>query len=259
MLQMLSCSSSKKSTADTRWKLVWGDEFNYTGMPDTNKWTYEVGGHGWGNNEKQYYLKSSPENSYVKEGNLHIVALKKDFSTSHYTSAKLSSWKKFSFQYGKVEARVQVPKGKGTWPAVWMLPETIMNNKEPWPLCGEIDIMEHVGKDPDMIHTTLHSQLYNHVKKTQVTHFDTIKNVATSFHVYAMEWTPDYIRFTIDGQLFFNSLKGENDRIFTNEGWPFDKPYFLLLNLAIGGNWGGDIDDQIFPAEMLVDYIRVYK
>jgi beta-glucanase (GH16 family) len=140
-----------------------------------------------------------------------------------------------------------------------MFPESARNNKEKWPLCGEIDIMEHVGRDPNVLHTSLHSQLYNHVKGTQVTHFEKLPDVFNTFHKYGIEWTKDYIKFYIDDKLFFGTNKGENGRVSTNEGWPFDKPYFLILNLAIGGNWGGEIDDTIFPTEMQIDYVRVYQ
>ena len=140
-----------------------------------------------------------------------------------------------------------------------MLPETIQNNTEPWHLCGEIDIMEHVGKNPNMIHTSLHSELYNHVKNTQVTYFEKVDDVFNNFHQYSIEWTKDYICFYIDNKLFLKSLKGQNGRVSTNEGWPFDKPYYIILNLAIGGNWGGEIDNTIFPNEMQIDYVRVYE
>ena len=246
------CSNTKKTETSATWELIWNDEFDYAGLPDSNKWSYDVGGHGWGNNEKQFYLKNSLENANVTDGKLHIVALKKDYETSKYTSAKLTTYKKLSLQYGKVEVMARLPKGKGSWPAIWMLPESIRTKKENWPLCGEIDIMEHVGKNPNVIHTSLHSDLYNHVKGTQITHFDTLQNVFEIFHKYGIEWTVNEIKFYIDDKLFFESGKGQNGRVALNEGWPFDKPYYLILNLAIGGNWGGEIDDTIFPNEMVV-------
>jgi beta-glucanase (GH16 family) len=241
------------------WKLTWSDEFNYSGLPDSTIWSYDIGGHGWGNNEKQYYKEKSIENSFVKNGVLNIAALKKDFENAHYTSAKLTTFKKKSIQYGKIEVSAKLPKGKGSWPAIWMLPESIRNNTEKWPLCGEIDIMEHVGKDPNVIHTSLHSELYNHTKGTQITHFDTLQNVFDIFHKYGIEWTEKYIKFYIDDKLFFESYKGQDGRVSLNEGWPFDKPYYLILNLAIGGNWGGEIDHSIFPNVMQVDFVRIYQ
>ncbi len=247
-----------KAEAPT-WSLVWGDEFDYNGLPDSSKWNYDVGGHGWGNNEKQFYLENSLENGYVNDGLLHIAALKKDFEKSAFTSARLTTYQRFSFQYGKVEVMAKLPKGKGTWPAIWMLPTSIKEGTEPWPLCGEIDIMEHVGKDPNVVHTSLHSELYNHIKGTQITHFEKFDDVFDTFHKYAIEWTTESIKFFVDDNLFFESYKGQDGRIATNEGWPFDKPYYLILNLAIGGNWGGEIDETIFPVEMQIDYVRVYQ
>ncbi|HMP30079.1 MAG TPA: glycoside hydrolase family 16 protein, partial [Saprospiraceae bacterium] len=241
------------------WNMVWNDEFIYTGLPDSTLWNYDVGGHGWGNNEKQFYLKDSEENSNVANGHLNIVALKKQHENRMYTSSKLTTHERISIQYGKIEVRAKLPKGKGTWPAIWMLPNSIKDKTEPWPLCGEIDIMEHVGKDPNVVHVSLHSQLYNHMKGTQITHIDTLEDVFDTFHKYGIEWDQKSIQFFVDDQLYFKTFKGEKGRIAENEGWPFDKPYYLILNLAIGGNWGGEIDDNIFPTTMVVDYVRMYK
>lgn len=241
------------------YKLVWSDEFDYSGLPDSTKWNYDIGGHGWGNNEKQFYLEKSIENSFVKAGKLHIVALKKPYKNSEYTSARLTTYKRFLMQYGKLEVMAKLPEGKGTWPAIWMLPETLRTKEEEWPLSGEIDIMEHVGKDPNVVHTSLHTELYNFWKKNQYTHFETLPDVFKEFHLYGIEWTSESIKFYIDNNLFYEATKGENGKDTTNEGWPFEKPYYLILNLAIGGNWGGEIDDSIFPSEMLIDYVRIYQ
>ena len=249
----------KQSPLANGWSLSWSDEFNYNGLPDSNKWTYEVGGHGWGNNEKQFYLEKSPENSIVKNGVLKIIAQKKEYKGLSYTSAKLTTYGKLKLHYGKIEVMAKLPKGKGNWPAIWMLSESLQKKEEGWPLCGEIDIMEHVGKDPNMIHTSLHSQLYNHIKGTQHTHFEKQKDVFDTFHKYGIEWSAESINFFIDDKLFYESFKGQDGRISSNEGWPFDKPYYLILNLAIGGNWGGEIDDTIFPNEMQIDFVRVFQ
>lgn len=265
VLTMTGCtgsSSANKSEAKSgtgKWKLVWSDEFNYKGLPDSTKWNYEVGDNGWGNNEKEYYMEKSLENSYADGNVLHIVALHKKMGNADYTSAKLTTYQKFSLQYGKVEVMAKLPSGKGTWPAIWMLPESLLKGEEDWPLCGEIDIMEHVGKNPGFIHVSLHSKLYNHIISTQVTHFEKLPDVFNTFHKYAIEWTKESIIFYIDDKLFYATTRGEDGRVSTNEGWPFDKPYYLILNLAIGGNWGGEIDNSIFPAEMQVDYVRFYK
>ncbi len=255
ILFLVSCASIKKNN----WKLYWSDEFSYNGLPDSTKWTFETGGNGWGNNEKQYYLQNSINNSFVQNGVLNIVALKEKFENLDYTSAKITTYKKLNLHYGKIEVMAKLPRGKGTWPAIWMLAETIQNGKEGWPLCGEIDIMEHVGKDSNVIHTSLHSQLYNHIKQTQITHFETLNNVFDYFHKYGIEWTSKSIKFIFDDKLFYESSKGENGRVQNNAGWPFDKPFYLILNLAIGGNWGGEIDNSIFPCEMQIDYVRIYK
>ena len=239
--------------------MIWSDEFEGSGSPDTSKWVYATGGDGFGNNEKQYYLADSKENAYLKDGFLHLVALKKDYDKNHYTSAKLHSYGKFNLQYGKVEVRAKLPAGKGTWPAIWMLPESLREKKEKWPFSGEIDIMEHVGKDPNEVHTSLHTGLYNHIKGTQISHHEQVPNATTAFHNYGIEWDEKEIRFYIDDALFFTSKKGEDGRVSTNDGWPFDKPYYMILNLAIGGNWGGEIDESIFPSDFQVDYVRIYK
>ena len=252
-------SNSKKQITGKRWKLVWSDEFNYNGLPDSIKWTFEEGGHGWGNNEKQYYLGNSIENSVVKNGVLRIIALKKEHKNLKYTSAKLTTYGKLSVQYGKIDVMAKLPRGKGNWPAIWMLPESIQKKSESWPLCGEIDIMEHVGKNPNSMHTSLHSALYNHIKGTQITHFEKLQDVFDTFHKYGIEWSKESIKFFVDDKLFFESYKGQENRVATNEGWPFDKPYYLILNLAIGGNWGGEVDDSIFPNEMQIDYVRIYQ
>lgn len=249
----------RESPTANGWKLIWSDEFNYNGLPDSTKWNYETGGHGWGNNEKQYYLEKSLENSVVKNGILKIIAQKKEYKDLSYTSAKLTTYNKLKLQYGKIEVMAKLPKGKGNWPAIWMLPESLQKKEENWPLCGEIDIMEHVGNNPDVVHSSLHSQLYNHIKRTQITHFEKLRDLCESFHRYGIEWTKQGIKFFIDEKLFFETHKGENGRNTSNEGWPFDKPFYLILNLAIGGNWGGEIDDSIFPNEMQIDFVRIYQ
>src|SRR3970040_400070 len=261
LMLVSACVSNKLLSVNSKhdYKLIWSDEFNYVGLPDATKWGYETGGHGWGNNEKQYYKEKSIKNSFVKDGNLHIVALKEKFENSNYTSAKLTTYQKMSLQYVKIEVRAKLPQGKGNWPAIWMLPESIQTGSEDWPLCGEIDIMEHVGKDEKMVEVSLPSHIYNHVINTQITHFEKIDDVVNNFHKYGIEWDEKSIKFFIDDKLFYESVKGENGRVTANEGWPFDKPFYLILNLAIGGNWGADIDDSIFPNEMEIDYVRIYK
>jgi len=250
-----SCRSSKKSTTDIAWKLVWNDEFNYNGVPDSTKWNYNVGGHGWGNNELQYYTSKDTTNAYVEDGFLKITARKQIKENRQYTSARLHTKNKAEFQYGKIEIRAKLPAGRGTWPAIWMLGKNI--DKAKWPACGEIDIMEHVGYEKDSVFGTIHTETFNHMKGTQKSKGIYIRSPYDSFHVFSIEWTPVKIDFMMDG-LLFSHIKNE---YLSSKEWPFDQPFFLILNLAIGGGWGGKkgVDDSIFPASMYIDYVRVFK
>lgn len=236
-------------------KLVWSDEFNNTGLPDSTKWSYAVGGNGWGNNERQYYTEADTNNVLVKNGLLSIIARKEQREKKEYTSARLVTKGKADWTYGRIEIRAKLPKGRGTWPAGWMLGSNI--KEVGWPLCGEIDIMEHVGYDPDTIVGSIHTKAYNHVKGTQKTKHLFIKNPYTEFHTYSIEWTAEKMDFLLDNNVY---LSVENEHK-TSAEWPFDAPQYLLLNLAVGGNWGGKkgIDDTIFPVAMEVDYVRVFQ
>ncbi|MDJ1504243.1 glycoside hydrolase family 16 protein [Xanthocytophaga agilis] len=233
---------------------VWADEFDYTGKPDASKWGYDLGGSGWGNNELQNYTDKET-NARVADGKLTITARKETLENREYTSTRLVSRGKGDFLYGRFEAKAKLPSGKGTWPAIWMLPTDWAYGD--WPKSGEIDIMEHVGYDPDRVHISVHTQAYNHSIGTQRTSSRIIDNARTEFHLYRVDWTPYAVRGYIDNQLIFE---------FVNEGkgssvWPFDKKFHWLLNLAVGGNWGGaqGVDPDVFPASMEVDYVRVYK
>lgn len=232
-------------------KLVWSDEFNGSGAPDSDKWAYDTGGHGWGNNEIQRYTDSR-DNSFVRQGSLYIVARKEN---DRWTSARLKTKGKAEWDHGYFEIKAKLPSGRGTWPAIWMLPGA--DSYGPWPRSGEIDIMEHVGFDPGRIHTTAHTDAFNHLKNTQKTKSDLVDNVSSQFHVYAMEWDKDHLLWYIDGETFFRfENTGKNI-----EEWPFDKFFYLILNIAIGGSWGGQqgIDPGLERAVMEVDYIRVYQ
>ena len=238
-----------------KWKLVWADEFNYTGLPDSTKWSFEVGGQGWGNNELQYYTDADTNNAVVKNGYLSITARREVKGKNQYTSARLITKGKKVFKYGKIEVRAKLPEGVGTWPAIWMLGDNI--NEVGWPDCGEIDIMEHVGFKKDSVFGSLHTKSFNHVIGTQITKGVFIKDPYQSFHIFSIEWSPKKIDFFLDHKKYLefpNQYK-------TVDKWPFNQPFFMILNLAIGGNWGGQqgIDDSIFPATMQVDYVRVYK
>jgi beta-glucanase (GH16 family) len=252
-----TASGDKGNTESKAWKLAWSDEFNYTGLPDSLKWGYDVGGHGWGNQEKQYYTGNRLENARVENGLLTIEA-RRDFWNEHeYTSVRLVSRGKGDWTYGRFEIRAKLPAGRGTWPAIWMLPTSGNYGSGGWPDNGEIDIMEHVGYNPGMIHGSTHCQAYYWKNHNQKTGTIKVPDAETEFHNYIMEWYPQEIKIFLDDSLYFTSK---------NEGtgwqvWPFDKPFHLLLNIAIGGAWGGvqGIDTTIFPQRMDVDYVRVYK
>lgn len=236
-------------------KLVWADEFNYNGLPDKSKWGYDTGGHGWGNNEWQYYTEARRENAFVENGMLAITAIKEPFLGKNFTSARMVSKGKGDWTYGRIEVRAKVPHGKGTWPAIWMLPTDWKYGG--WPRSGEIDIMEFVGYMPDSVFGSVHTESYNHIKGTQSTKGVYLSDLVDGFHVYSIEWTKNKISFFIDGKKyheFLNNGKGV-------DAWPFDQKFHVILNQAVGGNWGGQkgVDESIYPQQMLVDYVRVYQ
>lgn len=248
-----SQSSEPEEKSDGLYHLVWSDEFDKDGLPDPSKWAHEVGGNGWGNNELQYYTDKSLTNSRISDSILYIIAQNDGSQGNPYTSARLVTKDKVNLKYGKFEIRAKLPKGKGTWPAIWMLGDNI--NSAGWPNCGEIDIMEHVGKDQGRVHASIHTDKYNHVEGTQKTANTFLADASTAFHVYGLEWTADSIKISVDNKTYFE---------FANEksgvaAWPFDQGCFLILNIAIGGNWGGPVDENIFPVVMAIDYVRVYQ
>lgn len=242
-------------TDKTRSNLTWSDEFNYNGSPDSTKWSYDLGGHGWGNNELQFYTRNS-KNVRVENGNLIIEAHKDSIENRAYTSTRIISKRKGDWLYGRIDVRAKLPQGRGTWPAIWMLSTDWKYGG--WPASGEIDIMEHVGYDQDVIHGTAHSELYNHVKQTQKEGRDTIPGVHNDFHIYSLDWSKDKMDFLIDNKIFHTITREPNDDY---KGWPFDQPFHLLMNIAVGGNWGGQkgVDETIWPQRMEVDYVRVYQ
>jgi len=253
VLLMAALSSMVEHAPNPTLKLVWADEFNYTGLPDSNKWRYDVGGQGWGNHELQYYTSKREENARVANGLLIIEARKEKWQNNDYTSARLVTRGKGDWQYGKIEVRARLPKGTGTWPAIWMLAS---KDSMRWPDDGEIDIMEHVGYHQGYIHGSVHCKQYNHVIHTQRTDTLVVKDCSEKFHVYSLDWTADSIKVAVDDHVYFR---------FANEhsyaAWPFDNKMHLLLNLAVGGDWGGakGIDQDIWPQRMEVDYVRIYQ
>ncbi len=239
------------------WQLVWSDEFGYEGLPDSSNWSYDVGGHGWGNAELQYYTGSRVDNAWVDDGRLFIQAKKESWDQNQYTSARLVTRNKGDWTYGRFEIRARLPSGRGTWPAIWMLPTDWSYGNGGWPDNGEIDIMEYVGYNPGVVHASTHTHAHNWPKGNQKTATLNVPDAEAVFHVYALEWHADLIEVFVDSTKYFS---------FENQGagwqaWPFDKDFHLLLNIAVGGNWGGaqGVDDSIFPQRMEVDYVRVYR
>ena len=242
------------------WRTVWADEFDGDGLPDPSKWSYETGGHGWGNNELQFYTGSRPENARVQGGVLIVEARREPREGKAYTSARLNS--RQGWTYGRIEARAKLPRGRGTWPAIWMLPMRGSYGGGGWPDNGEIDIMEHVGFDPEVVHASVHTRAYNHVDRTQRTARVTVPGAQDEFHVYAVEWTADEIRAYVDDRMYFtfrNERPGNPQADWRQ--WPFDRDFRILLNVAVGGNWGGQkgVDETIWPQRMEIDYVRVLQ
>lgn len=252
-------AATTDAAKERTWKLVWSDEFDYEGLPDPAKWGYDVGGMGWGNNELQYYTENRLENAQVKDGALTITAIKEDYEIRDYTSARLITKDKGDWLYGRFEIKAKLPKGVGTWPAIWMLPTDWTYGD--WPNSGEIDIMEHVGFEHGKVHASTHSLKYYWQANTQKTAIIPVDNVDTDYHIYAMEWTPGRIEAFVDGTSYFVSTY--DPAVDAEDGWkawPFDQRFHLLLNIAVGGNWGGQqgVDETIWPQSMTVDYVRVY-
>jgi len=235
---------------------IWQDEFNYSGKPDVKKWSYDLGGDGWGNHELENYTDKS-ENARVENGHLIIEARKESSGKQNYSSARLVTKGKGDFLYGKFEIRAKLPKGRGTWPAIWMLFSQQNYGNKGWPDNGEIDIMEHVGFDQNHIHGNIHTKAFNHVLKTNKGGDTLLTKASEQFHVYTCAWTPAYISIGIDGKDYFRFNKESG---YSWEQWPFDRTFHIILNMAVGGDWGGQkgVDDSIFPQKMEVDYVRVY-
>jgi|WetSurMetagenome_2_1015567.scaffolds.fasta_scaffold163513_2 beta-glucanase (GH16 family) len=233
----------------SQWKLIWSEEFDYTGLPEKTKWGYDAGCTGWGNSELESYTKENLNNAKVENGTLTITARKEKADQCNYTSARLVTKNKGDWVYGRFEIAAKIPKGRGIWPAIWMLPTD--NSYGVWPKSGEIDIMENVGFNPNQINFTIHCEGSD--KGTSAT----ISDPYTKFVVYALEWNKDRMDFFADDKKIFT---------YTNDGsgikmWPFDKRFHLLLNIAVGGSWGGQkgVDSTIFPQTMIIDYVRVYQ
>jgi len=264
----LAMAGSLHAADTNKWQLVWSDEFNQPGLPDPAKWDYEYG--FIRNNESQFYTRARKENARVENGVLVIEGRKELFKNpnyrpgstgrrnqenAEYTSASLVTRGTASWTYGRVEVRAKLPEGRGTWPAIWMLGTNM--SAVGWPACGEIDIMEFVGYNPGQVHANVHTKKYNHARGTGRGSIIKQADVSNEFHNYVLEWFPDRMDFYLDDQKYFTCKNNEPG----DDAWPFDKPEYLILNLAIGGEWGAQkgIDDTIFPARFLIDYVRVYR
>jgi len=236
------------------WNIIWHDEFDGTELNRGN-WTFDIGGNGWGNQEWQYY-SDRPENIRVEDGMLVIEAREEDatFSGKPYSSARIKTQGLHAWQYGRIEARMKLPYGQGIWPALWMLGEDF--NQAGWPGAGEIDIMENIGKEPDTIHGTVHAPDYFGGKEGTTTSFTVpAGTLSRDFHVYAIEWQENEIRWYFDDQEYFKLTSAD-----VPGEWAFDHPFFVLINLAVGGRWPGYPDKTtVFPQFLYVDYVRVYQ
>jgi beta-glucanase (GH16 family) len=244
------------------WTLVWSDEFNAPdgSAPDASKWIFQTGGNGFGNQELEYYT-SRPQNAEIRNGNLVVTALKENYTgpdgvSRSYTSARLNTSNKFQQAYGRFEANIKIPYGQGIWPAFWMLGNDI--STKGWPACGEIDTMENIGREPSIVHGTIHGPGYSgaHGIGSPFSFADN-RRFADGYHLYAVEWSPNQIKFYVDDNLYSTRTPAD---LPVGTKWVYDHPAFIILNLAVGGAWPGSPDaTTVFPQQMLVDYVRVYK
>jgi beta-glucanase (GH16 family) len=249
-----SCSTDEKQTVITMTDLVMQDEFNVDGAVNSTFWTHEIGtgNNGWGNNELQYYT-DRPQNCVVENGMLKITARREQFMGASYTSARIISKGKVEQKYGRVEARIKLPYGKGLWPAFWMLGTDI--DTVTWPACGEIDIMEYLGNNPTTVFGTLHGPGYSGVEAITKNYSLQNNRFDNDFHIFGIEWGNNYINFYVDDVLY-NQITPED---VTGE-WVFNKPFYIILNMAVGGDYPGSPNSEtVFPQEMLIDYVRVYQ
>jgi beta-glucanase (GH16 family) len=243
-------------SANAAWGLYWRDEFNGAKAqpPDAGKWVYDVGAGGWGNHELETYTRDAANVFLDGHGHLVIRALKSD--SGGYTSGRIKTQGKFEFRYGRIAARIKVPQGPGLWPAFWMLGSDA--DKTGWPGCGEIDIMENIGKEPALVHGTAHGPEYSGADGISFQYaLAPPRPFAERFHTYEAEWEPARIRLSVDGHAYAEITPGS---IPSNAKWVFDHPFSLLLNLAVGGDWPGPPDNTTpFPRSMLVDWVRVWR
>jgi beta-glucanase (GH16 family) len=259
-----AASISESGGMPAGYHLAWADEFDVDGLPDPGRWNYDTDRNfpGWYNNELQYYAAARAENAHVAGGSLIITARKEDLSAAgfsdwggqRYSSSRMVTRGKAAWTYGFIEIRAKLPCGRGSWPALWMLSAP---PQQGWPDDGEIDILEHVGFDPGVIHGTAHTLAYNHTRNNARTATTLVADACTAFHKYQLTWNASQMKVGVDDRNYYQ---------YSNDGsgnaeWPFDSPQYLILNIAVGGDWGGQmgVDDTIFPIQMDVDYVRVYQ
>lgn len=256
-MPVTATTSSVVSGAPTNWKLVWRDEFDgANGSPvDSVKWNHDTGG-AWGNGAELQYYTNRVTNSTIENGSLQITALRENYLGNQYTSARIQTQSKFSLAYGRFEARIKIPKGKGIWPAFWLIGDNI--DTMGWPACGEIDIMEHINSDAPIV-STIHMPTTSGNDTSIGSDFVLPGGIdySADFHLFAAEWESNVVRFYVDNMLFQTVTRAD---LLPNQRWVFDHPYFVVLNVAVGGAWPGYPDSTtIFPATMQVDYVRVYE
>ena len=258
-------AASGVSLADDKGKLVWAEEFDYIGAPDPKRWTNEVG--FIRNREAQFYTAGRAENARVENGRLIIEARREQFPVpagrrgtrgpthANFTSASLTTRGLAEWKHVRIEVRAKLPRGRGVWPAIWLL--GVNESKVGWPRCGEIDMMEYVGFDTNTIHANIHTAKYNHTRGTGKGSKLPVESPFNDFHVYTVDWRSNRMDFFVDDKKYFTYAKEPNAG---TDVWPFDQPFYLILNLAIGGVWGGQKGiDAIFPQRYEIDYVRVYQ
>ena len=249
-----SCTKEDKQTVVTKNTLVMSDEFNTDGAPNPNLWSYNIGtgDNGWGNKEEQYYTNRT-QNIIVENGVLKITARREQYMGEAFTSARIITKGKFETKYGRIEARIKLPRGKGLWPAFWMLGSN--SDTAIWPQCGEIDIMEYLGNSPTKVFGTVHGPGYSGGNAITKTYSLPNSRFDTDFHVFGVEWDENYINFYVD-EVLYNQIKPSD----VTGDWVFNNPFYIILNMAVGGNYPGAPNSETpFPQEMLVDYVRVYQ
>ena len=255
-LAITSCDSNQTQTVTTLNNVVWADEFNTDGALDTSKWIYNIGTgqNGWGNNELQYYTDRA-ENIKIEDGMLHITAKKETFMGSNYTSSRILTKGLYESKYGRYEARIKLPWGKGIWPAFWLLGDN-SNGTVVWPQVGEIDIMEYRGQDPTVVHGSVHGPGYSAGEASTKSYTLENDRFDTGFHIFGIEWGPKYINFYVDDVLY-NQITPKD----VTGDWVFDNnEFYIIMNLAVGGSFAGNPSSEtVFPQTMMVDYVRVYQ